>query len=250
MNVVACYKWVIDEADVRVKDDRSVDVSMAKMKISDYDKHALHAAAEIAHETNGKAFGLSYGDARLKKSVKEALSRGLDEVVWVNDSCAAAADSLVTASVLADAVKDLDDVELVVCADGSSDQFARQTAPRIAARLGWPVITGVVELSMADGALHAVRQVDAGQEEVSAALPAVVSVLPELNTPPIPGLRQIMGAGKKPNRECAPAGGAEPKVRVVDELGYASDRKGIMFDVDDEDGVAQFVTALKKEGVL
>lgn len=252
-NTIACYKWVIDEADVRVGDDLSVDVSRAKMKISDYDRNAIQAAVDAAAALGGKAFGLSYGDSRLKKSVKEALSRGLDELVWVSGSDAADADASATACVLTAAVREQDDIALVVCADGSSDQFARQTAPRMAAGLGWPVVTGVSSLSIDGTTLSATRQIEDGLEEVEVELPVVVSVLPEVAEPPIPGLRQIMEAGKKPNQEVAVDSlsiDASAKTRVVQTRGYAMDRKNIVLDGADEGCVAELMAALRKEGVL
>lgn len=252
-NVIACYKWVIDEADVRIKDNLSVDTSRAQMKISDYDRNAIQAAADAAAQLGGKVIGLSYGDARLKKSVKEALSRGLDELVWVNDANASAADSAVVSQVLAAAARTQEDVQLIVCADGSSDLFARQTAPRIAAQLDWPVVTSVSEMSVEGGVLKAERPVADGFEEVEVSLPAVVSVLPEVNEPPIPSLRQVMQAGKKPNAEVAVADlsiDAASRSSVVDAKGYVMDRKNVVLDGSDENCVSDLIAALRKEGVL
>lgn len=252
-NVVACYKWVIDEADVRVAPDLSVDASRAKMKISDYDRNAIQAAVEAAAALGGAAYGLSYGDERVGKSVKDALSRGLDELVWVSDPEAGAADAARTAAVLAAAAEDLPEVGLVVCADGSSDQFARQTAPRMAALLGWPVVSAVSALSFEGDSLVAERQADDGVEVVEVALPAVVAVLPEAAEAPIPGLRQIMQAGKKPQRETAVAelgATVEPRLAVTAQRGYAMDRKNIVWDAADEGWLESLTDALRKEGVL
>lgn len=252
-NVIACYKWVLDEADVRINDDLSIDTSRAKMKISDYDLNAIQAASEAAGQMGGKAIGLSYGDERLKKSIKDVLSRGLDELAWIDDPECATADSAKTAAYLAAGVRGQEDVQLVVCGDGSSDMFSRQTAPRVAAALDWPVVTSVAAMSVADGTLSATRQTDAGMEEVEVALPAVVAVLPEMNEPPIPSLRQIMQAGKKPNAQIAAADlsvEGESKVSVAGEKGYAMDRKNVIFDGEDENCVTNLMAALRKEGVL
>lgn len=252
-NVVVCYKWVLDEADIRVASDLSVDKSRAKMKISDYDKNAMQAGIEAAEHMGGKTIALSYGDERLKKSIKEALSRGLDELVWVNDPNAQASDAVVSAAALAAAIQTQDDVRMVVCADGSADQFARQTAPRIAAKLGWPVVTGVSSMSVEDGTLIASRPIDGGVEEVEVSLPVVVAVLPEVAEAPTPSLRQVMMAAKKPNEELAAdalALDVAARASIVAEKGYAMDRKNIMFDAGDENCVADLIAALRKEGVL
>ncbi|MEC4174834.1 electron transfer flavoprotein [Adlercreutzia sp. R7] len=252
-NVVACYKWVMDEADVKIASDLSVDTSRAKMKISDYDRNAIQAGVEAAAALGGSLIGLSYGDDRVGKSVKDALSRGLDELVWVNDSDAGTADSARSAAVLAAAVGEMSDVALVICADGSSDQFSRQTAPRMGALMGWPVVTAVSGVSFEDGKLVAERQADAGIEVVEVALPAVIAVLPEAAEAPIPGLRQIMQASKKPSREISAAelaGAQAPLASVVEERGYAMDRKNVQWDAADEGWLDNLTEALRKEGVL
>ncbi len=55
---VACYKWVLDEADIRVLDDLSVDMSRAKGKISDFDRSAIEAAMRVV-EAAGEGAGLT-----------------------------------------------------------------------------------------------------------------------------------------------------------------------------------------------
>ena len=71
--------------------------------------------------------------------------------------------------------------------------------------------------------------------------------------PPIPSLKQIVAAGKKPSRELDAAsteGIAQPAVHVEHVEAYASKRKNIVFKADDGDAVQKLVAALHKEGVL
>ncbi|MEA1961481.1 MAG: hypothetical protein U9N81_09460 [Bacillota bacterium] len=100
-NVVACYKWVLDEADIKINPDLSVDMKKAQGKISDYDKNALEAAVQAAGILGGKAVSLTFGNAKTKQSLKVVLSRGLKEGCWVNAEEANTADGVVTAKVLA-----------------------------------------------------------------------------------------------------------------------------------------------------
>ncbi len=88
--------------------------------------------------------------------------------------------------------------ELVICAEGSSDVYARQTAPRLGAALDWPVITSVSHMTIAGNTLTAKRTLDDCVETVQVALPAVVAVLPEMNEAPLPSLKAVIGAAKNP----------------------------------------------------
>lgn len=252
--IVACYKWVVDEADLRINADLSLDITKAKGKISDYDKNAIRAAVQIAEATGGKAVGLSSGTDKTRLSLKDALSRGLDSVYWINAEEAARADGAVTARALSAALKTIDNVRLVICAEGASDTYARQTAPRIGAYLDWPVVTSVCSMEMHDTDLIAVRKLDDCRQKVKVALPAVVSVLPEINHAPIPGLKAVTAAGKKPvielNTENLPVDWRSP-TEVTAFKGYLMNRKNIIFkEGEAAEKVKELVASLKKEGVL
>lgn len=252
-NAVACYKWVVDEADIRVADDLSVDFSRAKKKISDYDRNAIEVAVQAAAAMGGAAIGVTFGDASVQKSVKEALARGLDEAFWVVDDKAADADGRVTAEVLAAQIKNMPDVGIVVCSDGSSDMFARQTAPRIAAILDWPCVTSVMSLEVTDGTVTARRKLESDIEVVEVAMPCVISVQPEIAEAPIPGLKQIMAAGKKPNERVEASGlGADfaAAMDVAEEKGFAMARKNVVLEGETAEVVSALIESLRKEGVL
>lgn len=248
-NAIACYKWVVDESDIRVSGDLSIDLSRAKMKIGDYDRNAIEAAVRAAAAMSGKAYGLTFGEANVQKSVKEALARNLDELFWIVSDEAPKADSKATAEALAAQIRGMEDVGIVICSDGSSDMFARQTAPRVAALLDWPCVTSVVSVSIKDGSATLQRKIEAGIETVEVELPCVISVQPEVNGAPIPGLKQIMAAGKKPNEkvEAAPF---EASVAVTEEKGFAMSRKNVMIEGDVDEAVSELVASLRKEGVL
>ncbi|MGI6467454.1 MAG: electron transfer flavoprotein beta subunit/FixA family protein [Syntrophomonadaceae bacterium] len=252
--VVVCYKWVLDEADIRINADLSIDLSKAKGKISDYDKNAIEAAVQAAAALNGKVAGLTFGTADAKPSLKDALSRGMDEAWYINEPQASQADGAGTARVLAAAIKKMADVSLIICAEGASDTYARQTGPRIGALLDLPVVTSVGKLEISGNTLIATRVLDDCLQKVKVELPAVVAVLPEITSAPIPGLKAVLAAGKKPVTELkAQDLGVDltPKSRVTEIKGYMMDRKNIIFNEGETaERVNNLVAALRKEGVV
>ena len=254
MSIIACFKWTIDEEDIRIRADGTLDFSIAKKKISDYDRNVIEAAAQLATKTEKQVIGLTFGNSEAKPSLKDALSRGLDEAYWLNCEEAQDADGAATARALARAINMIGDIDLVVCAEGSSDVYARQTAPRIGALLDWPVVTSAISMEFEEEKLLATRKLDDGLEKVAVELPAVISVLPEICTPPIPTLMAILGAGKKQVTEFNKDDlgiDLEPKVLVNETKGYVMDRKNIVLDEGSaEDRVAELVGLLQKEGVL
>lgn len=252
VRVVACYKWVLDDADIRVSADGSVDTSRAKGKISDYEKGSIQAAVQLAGDCDGTPVGLTFGSDDAQASLKDALSRGLEEAYWAHGDTAGA-DGAVTAAVLAGAVRKIDDASLVVCAEGSADDFARQTGPRLAANLGYPCVSSVVEASISGSTLTAKRRVDNTLEIVEVELPAVVCVRPEFAEAPIPGIKAVMAARKKPTTEfdVADLDGGSARVEVTATKGAVVERKGIQIQEDTPEATAHsLVVALQKEGVL
>lgn len=257
-NIISCYKWVFDEEDIRINPaDLSVDSSKAKSKISEYDRNAIAAAVSVGEERGDKVIALTFGNAGAKQSLKDALSRGPAEAYWVNDTLAENADGFVTANILAAAIRKIGDYSLVVCAEGAADTYAHQVGPRIGALLNIPIISCVSSIKVEGNQIIAQRKLEDYMETVKAALPVVITVLPEIMEAPIPGLKAVMNAGKKPNTELkiTELGMAEndlqPKISAKDLRGYASNRKNTLItEGDAATKVNQLLVNLKKEGVL
>ena len=254
--LLICYKWVLDEQDIKIAGDLSLDTGRAKYKISDYDKNAIEEGALLSEKHGVGVEALTFGTATVKQSLKDALSRGLDKVYWIGDAAGEQADAFVTANVLAAAIKKIGQYDLILCGEGSSDSYSQQTAPRLAALLDIPAVTFVQKLTVADGKVVATRKLGDCIEEITVTGPAVISVLPEINKPRIPGLKQVMAAAKKPSVEvklsdlALEARELSPKVRAIAVKGYVMVRKKVIFkEANQADNVAKLVASLAQEGM-
>ena len=253
-----CVKWVAAEGELRVDPaTRAVDASRAKRKISDYDRNTIEAARIASAQLGGELVGLTFGTPDAKAALKDVLARGADSAVHVVADEGSRADGHVTAHVLAAQIRRMDDVDLVLCTEGASDTYAHETGPRIGELLGWPVVTNVRELTVDGRVLRAVRVVGGDLETVECDLPAVVTVVPEIAAAPIPGLRAVLGAGKKPSQQVPvaelglPAGATAPRTAVTSFLGYvAARRHTVLADGDSQQKVEALVAALAQDGVL
>ena len=257
-NVIACYKWVLDETDMRVNQDTlELDTKRAKKKISDYDKNAIEIAVQLTEANGGKTTVLSYGGEDVKQSLQEALSRGAAEAVWVNNPDAGQDDASVIANILSAAVKKIGEYDMIICADASADVSNQQVPARIAALLELPVITSVIKLEIADGKVHVTRRLNDVTETLVVDQTAVYSVLPEIAQPRFPGVKQMMGAKKKPKTEIAAADlglsveQMTPKCKVRSIKGYAMTRKNLVFkDASVEEMAAKLAENLARDGLL
>jgi electron transfer flavoprotein beta subunit len=254
---LVCYKWTLDEKDIKIKpEDLSLDVTRAKGKISDFDRNAIEAATQVVEQQGGEVHALTYGTSTVKQSLKDVLSRGPQKAYWIADKSAENADAYVTANVLAAAIRKLESYDLILCGEGSSDSFNQQTAERLAALLGLPCVSFVLNLSVEAGAVKATRGLGDSTEVAAVKGPVVLSVLSQINHARIPSLKQVLGASKKPNQEIkiADLGLApdklQPKAVRKSVRGFATKRKHITFkEANPAANVAKLVTSLAAEGL-
>lgn len=249
-HIIACYKWVLDEGDVRIGDDLSVDTSHARYKISDFDRSSIEAAVKAAQQTGATPVALTFGNNDVRKSAKDALSRGPEKLYCITAADADGSDAARTAACLKIGVDAIGDASLIVCSEGSSDAYARQVAPRLGVELGIPVITSVLGFGIDGNRIVATRKLESSLQTVSAELPCVVSVLAEDFEPHAPGLRDIMQAGKKPVEEIE-AASAPQKASRNKLVGFSMQRKNHIIEQEDAGKSAEeLVKLLKKDGVL
>lgn len=255
--ILTCYKWVLDEQDIKINTgDLSLDLSRAKGKISDYDKNAIEEATLLVEKYGGSVDALTFGGSLVKQSLKDALSRGPGKAYWIGDAAADTADAFVTANILAAAIRKIDSYDLIICGEGSTDDYNQQVAPRIATLLGIPSVTFVQQIAMGKEKFTATRKLGDCSEVVEIKGPAVISVLPEINKPRIPSLKQVLAASKKPTAEIKLpdlgliSGELNPKVISLSVTGYVMNRKNILFkEISPADNVAKLVASLAQEGL-
>ena len=257
MDIVVCVKTNPDLQMVRIKNREAV-TEAVPYKLGDLEKNALEAAIMLRDAAGGKVTALcvAEGNRKAAESIKEALAMGADEAVVVDDPALAAPDQAAVAAVLAAAVKKLGACDLLLCGEGSTDNYTGQVGPRLAELLGLPQIGYARKVEAAGGAVRCERSMDDMIETLEAPLPAVVTVVSEINEPRIPGLMQIMKAKSKPLQVWSLADlgldavGVAPVREIVSNLAEEQDRKHILFDGSVAEQADAFVNALIKEGVL
>ena len=245
MRIIACIKAAPDDADIVVKADRTLDFSRAQWKFGGYDLNVIEAARQLADSSGGEVIGLTVGGDALAstKLRKDGLSRGLDSLVIVPGN--PDADSYQTACALASALGDLGDYDLVILGAGSSDRYAQQVGNQLGALLGLPSLNSVSSLTVHGERLRVRRALEDAEQLVELTLPAVVSVTSAINVPRIPGMKDILAAGKKPVSEQT-ATMPSASTRVVSLLAPPQvDRRHVVVEGDPAETAAQLATFLK-----
>ena len=243
MNIIVPIKVLADDQDIVVAADRSLDDSKAHRIVSTYDLNAIEAAVQLASTHEGsKVVCVSVADAKAddSKLKKGILARGVDELVMIAD------DAHATAAMLARLVDGLDAADLIVCGDGSADNYAQQVDVQLADALGLPVVTAVSAVSVEGAVATCDRMLETQLQTVQVDLPAVISVVPDIALPRIPGMKDILAAGKKPSSVNAASDVEAAVVDVVEtKAPQQAERKMEMLDASVDGDLEKFAAALK-----
>jgi electron transfer flavoprotein beta subunit len=253
MKVIVCYKIVPEEANIEINQDGSLSFANAEWKLSQYDLNAVEAAMQLVEAVGGSVTALTVGDQKIENSKlkKSILARGPEDLYLVKDERLKRADTHLTAAVLAAAVAYIG-FDLVLCGEGSSDFYAQQVGIQLGELLQVPVINAVSKITPAGDRLIIERTLEDEIETLELSLPAVLAVTADINVTRLPGMKEILAAGKKPVTEWdlhkIGIRHAGPRVEEVSTLAPEQvARKKILVEGDSEPKIAEFLDYIRKE---
>ncbi|MDN3905557.1 electron transfer flavoprotein subunit beta/FixA family protein [Arthrobacter sp. YD2] len=161
-------------------------------------ERALEAALTYADANAGtEVVLLSMAPESASATIRKGLAAGASSAVQVADEALLGADMNLTSEVLAAAVQRID-ADLVIAGNQSTDGSGGMMAAMLAERLGLPQLTFLSSVEISETAVSGTRMTDAGTAQVSADLPAVISVTEALPPCRFPNFKGIMAAKKKP----------------------------------------------------
>jgi len=193
MIVVACIKQVPDTTQVQIDPVTNTLVREGiPFIINPYDTHALEAALRLKESHGFKAVALSMGPPNAEAALRKALSLGVHRSVLLSDRVFGGADTLSTSNVISAAIRKLgedEEVGIVFCGKQTIDGDTAQVGPGIAVRLGFSQLTLVDRIDKIDLKRKTItvrRKLEGRYEIVEARLPAMITVVRELNRPRYP----------------------------------------------------------------
>jgi len=251
MKIIACCKAVPEEQDIIVLSNQELSFDKAKWKIGEYDLNALEAGKQIVATVGGTMTGLSVGGAVLKNSKlrKDILSRGPSDLTVVIDENNEISDSFEAAKALSVAIGQMGEYDLVICGTGSSDLYAQQVGNQLGALLDVAVVNSVSKITPEEGKITVERTLENEVEVLEIVLPAVISVTADVNLPTIPGMKDIIGAGKKKVTEMTIDWSdiAKSTEKVSDLAPLQKDRKMEILEGDSDEVIDALAQFLKKQ---
>ncbi len=230
MKIVVCVNHVPDtETKVKVgSDGLTIDPAGVNYILNPFDEYAIEAALQLKGQHGGETIALTLGTDAHKDTLRKALAMGVDKAILLKDG--STRDSFSIARAIAQELKTLSP-DCVLFGKQSIDYYDEQLPGLVAELLGWPSISVIVKLEVANGKVTCVREIEGGHETVESALPVVLSAQKGLNEPRYPSLKGIMQAKSKPIEERAPAA-FPPVVETVSMKKPAGKQAGKIIGTD------------------
>jgi electron transfer flavoprotein beta subunit len=197
MNIVVCIKQVPETTEVKINPETNTLVREGVPAIvNPFDENAIEAALKLREKHGGRITVITMGPPQAAEALKTAIAMGADEVMLISDRAFAGSDTWATSYTLAQAIKKIGDYKLIICGKQAIDGDTAQVGPGIAEWLGIPQVTFAVKIE-ADGEKARVeRLLEEVNEVVETPLPAVITVVKQINEPRLPSLKGMMKAKK------------------------------------------------------
>ena len=198
MEIVVCIKQV--PATTRVQLDprtRTIIREGVELMLNPFDAYALEEALRLREAHGGTVTVMTMGIPSAAILLREALPMGADQAILLTDRRFAGADTLATATTLAAAIHKLGVVDLILCGRQAIDGDTAQVGPELAEKLGIPHATAVTKIEEVNaGMLTCQKMIDEGYARLKVQLPALLTVVKEINTPRFPTLAGFRRAQK------------------------------------------------------
>ena len=146
MKILVCMKQVpqkdaplkLNESGTWIREDVSYEVN-------EPDAYALEEALRQREKHKGEVVVISSGPARAQQVLREALAKGADRAIHLEDDSFVGLDGFNTAKAIQAAIKD-DQFDLILTGLQSDDYGYAQTGVILAELLGWPHATIIMQI--------------------------------------------------------------------------------------------------------
>jgi electron transfer flavoprotein beta subunit len=249
LKIAVCIKQVpTREWQPRLNDQktwiREQDVSY---EMNEPDAYALEEALRLREKHSGEVVVCSAGPARVQTVIREALARGADRAIHVQDDSLGAADAFIIADALAAAMKD-EKFDLVLTGLQSDDQGHGQTGVILAERLGIPSSTIIMDVQIENNALRVKRELEGGWFQwIAMPLPALLTIQSGINQLRYATLKGIMAAKKKEIRKASLPDGLQPSQQIVSLAVPTRSKQTQMITGSPADAAKELVRRLREE---
>lgn len=198
LKIIVLIKQVPDIERVRFDVETGrIDRSSAPAEINPFDLNALEAAVQIKEKVGGFITALSMGPMQALSSLRDAMARGADDAILLEDRRFAGADTLATSNTLAAAIRKIGPYDIILCGEKTVDGDTGQVGAEVAQLLEIPHVYYVSRIVNVSGnSITVVSETEDASYVLETGFPVLVSVTRDVNKPRLPTLKSKMKAMK------------------------------------------------------
>jgi electron transfer flavoprotein beta subunit len=251
MKIAVCIKQVpTREWQPRLNDDKTwIREQDVPYEMNEPDAYALEESLRLREKHGGEVVVCSAGPARVQQVIREALARGADRAIHVEDAALGSADAFSAAAALAPAMAE-EQFDLILTGLQSDDQGHAQFGPALATRLGMPHSTIIMEVQVdtAAGSLRVKRELEGGWfQYVGMPLPALLTIQSGINQLRYATLKGIMAAKKKEIKKVAASAPVSSRQRVLGLYAPQKAKQTVMIGGSAAEAAKELVSRLREE---
>ena len=218
MKIIVCIKQVPGTNEVKIDPITNTIIrENVPAIINPFDTYAIEEAVRIKERTGAFIYGLSMGIPNATEMLKEAISLKIDKGILMTDRKFAGADSLATSYALSKGVEKIGEFDVIICGKQATDGDTAQVGPSLAKTLGIAYATDISRIiEIKQNKMLCLKITDDGYEEIQVKLPALITVVKEINMPRLPSIKSMKVAKK-----------AEIEIVTFDAINADENRTGL-----------------------
>ncbi len=218
MNIIVCIKQVPGSTQVKINPETGTLMrDSVEAIINPFDEYAVEEALRIREKNGGTVKVITMGPPQAESALKGAIAIGADEGHLITDRAFAGSDTWATSYTIASAIKTLGDFDIIICGKQAIDGDTAQVGPGVAEMLDIPFVAWVRKVKeITETTIQVERMMEDGYDVIEMPLPALITVVKEINEPRMASLKGKMKAKK-----------AEIKIITVDDLDIDREKIGL-----------------------
>jgi len=199
LNIIVSIKQVPDTTEVRIDPVTNTLIREGvPVIINPFDENAIEEGLRLRERYGGKVTVITMGPPQAENALREALAMGVDDAILISDRNFAGADTLATSYTLACAIKKIGDFDVLLFGKQAIDGDTAQVGPGVAEHLGIPEVAYVRKIEEINNGIAKVQRImEDGSEIIEVQLPALFTVIKQINEPRLPSLKGKLMAKKK-----------------------------------------------------
>ena len=196
MRIIVCIKQVPGTNEVKMDPITNTIIrENVSAIINPFDTYAIEEAVRIKERYKVEIFGLSMGIPTATEMLREAISLRVDKAMLLTDRKFAGADTLATSYALSKGIEKIGGYDLIICGKQATDGDTAQVGPSLAKTLGIAYATDISKIiEIKKDFMHCMKITDDGYEEIEIKLPALITVVKEINMPRLPSIKSMKKA--------------------------------------------------------